>query len=192
MWILPPLDSPNATQLPVHRSQFPFTHHRVGLSVFARRSDSPPGSSAALVPGRHARFHPDAITTSPRPPCDHGSNILFRLPTSRNVSASRQSRSVQMRSMTGYGRGEIDHGGAKFTVELNSVNRKQSDLVINLPRDLGGTGTAHPPVDQRKNFARANECFRCTPQQQTGRASSLSTRSWRVPTTMPCEFCRKS
>ena len=41
-----------------------------------------------------------------------------------------------MRSMTGYGRGEIDHGGAKFTVELNSVNRKQSDLVINLPRDL--------------------------------------------------------
>lgn len=41
-----------------------------------------------------------------------------------------------MRSMTGYGRGEADHGGAKFTVELNSVNRKQSDLVINLPRDF--------------------------------------------------------
>jgi len=41
-----------------------------------------------------------------------------------------------MRSMTGYGRAEIDHGGTKFTVELNSVNRKQSDIVINLPRDL--------------------------------------------------------
>ena len=41
-----------------------------------------------------------------------------------------------MRSMTGYGRGEIDHGGAKFSVELHSVNRKQSDIVINLPRDL--------------------------------------------------------
>src|SRR5207249_12005804 len=41
-----------------------------------------------------------------------------------------------MRSMTGYGRGEIDHGGAKFSVELNSVNRKQSDIVVNLPRDL--------------------------------------------------------
>src|SRR5689334_23467724 len=41
-----------------------------------------------------------------------------------------------MRSMTGYGRGETDHEGAKFTVELNSVNRKQSDIVINLPRDL--------------------------------------------------------
>jgi uncharacterized protein (TIGR00255 family) len=38
--------------------------------------------------------------------------------------------------MTGYGRGEADHSGAKFSVELNSVNRKQSDIVINLPRDL--------------------------------------------------------
>jgi len=41
-----------------------------------------------------------------------------------------------MRSMTGYGRGEADVRGAKFSVELNSVNRKQSDIVINLPRDL--------------------------------------------------------
>ncbi len=41
-----------------------------------------------------------------------------------------------MRSMTGYGRGEIDHNGTKFSVELNSVNRKQSDIVVNLPRDL--------------------------------------------------------
>jgi uncharacterized protein (TIGR00255 family) len=38
--------------------------------------------------------------------------------------------------MTGYGRGEVDHGGLKFSVELNSVNRKQSDIVVNLPRDL--------------------------------------------------------
>ncbi|HEV2965979.1 MAG TPA: YicC/YloC family endoribonuclease, partial [Chthoniobacterales bacterium] len=41
-----------------------------------------------------------------------------------------------MRSMTGYGRGETDYSGTKFSVELNSVNRKQSDVVINLPRDL--------------------------------------------------------
>lgn len=40
--------------------------------------------------------------------------------------------------MTGYGRGETDHNGAKFSVELNSVNRKQSDIVVNLPRDLAG------------------------------------------------------
>lgn len=38
--------------------------------------------------------------------------------------------------MTGYGRGESHHGGYKFTVELNSVNRKQSDIVIDLPREL--------------------------------------------------------
>ena len=38
--------------------------------------------------------------------------------------------------MTGYGRGESDHNGVKFSVELNSVNRKQSDIVVNLPRDL--------------------------------------------------------
>ena len=38
--------------------------------------------------------------------------------------------------MTGYGRGETDHAGTKFSVELNSVNRKQSDVVINVPRDL--------------------------------------------------------
>jgi uncharacterized protein (TIGR00255 family) len=38
--------------------------------------------------------------------------------------------------MTGYGRGEADHNGTKFSVELNSVNRRQSDIVINLPRDL--------------------------------------------------------
>src|SRR5437870_7440729 len=38
--------------------------------------------------------------------------------------------------MTGYGRAEIDHNGTKFSVELNSLNRKQSDIVVNLPRDL--------------------------------------------------------
>ena len=41
-----------------------------------------------------------------------------------------------MRSMTGYGRGQSVHNGAKFTVELNSVNRKQNDVVVSLPREL--------------------------------------------------------
>jgi len=41
-----------------------------------------------------------------------------------------------MRSMTGYGRGECAKGGFKFTVELNSVNRKQSDISINIPNEL--------------------------------------------------------
>ena len=38
--------------------------------------------------------------------------------------------------MTGYGRGECARDGFKFTVELNSVNRKQSDVTINLPKEL--------------------------------------------------------
>lgn len=41
-----------------------------------------------------------------------------------------------MRSMTGYGRGQSAHNGTKYSVELNSVNRKQSDVTVNLPRDL--------------------------------------------------------
>jgi uncharacterized protein (TIGR00255 family) len=41
-----------------------------------------------------------------------------------------------MRSMTGYGRGQSISDGNKFSVELNSVNRKQSDVVVTLPREL--------------------------------------------------------
>ena len=41
-----------------------------------------------------------------------------------------------MRSMTGYGRGQSVENGSKFSVELNSVNRKQSDVVVTLPREL--------------------------------------------------------
>ncbi len=38
--------------------------------------------------------------------------------------------------MTGYGRGESERDGARISVEVNSVNRRQSDIVINLPREL--------------------------------------------------------
>jgi uncharacterized protein (TIGR00255 family) len=41
-----------------------------------------------------------------------------------------------MKSMTGYGRGECSQDGFKITVELSSVNRKQSEISINLPREL--------------------------------------------------------
>lgn len=41
-----------------------------------------------------------------------------------------------MRSMTGYGRGEAECDGAKLTVELSTVNRKQSEIAMNLPRDF--------------------------------------------------------
>lgn len=38
--------------------------------------------------------------------------------------------------MTGYGRGECARDGFKITVELSSVNRKQSEIAVNLPREL--------------------------------------------------------
>jgi uncharacterized protein (TIGR00255 family) len=38
--------------------------------------------------------------------------------------------------MTGYGRGQSGAGGTQFSVELNSVNRKQSDVTVSLPREL--------------------------------------------------------
>jgi uncharacterized protein (TIGR00255 family) len=41
-----------------------------------------------------------------------------------------------MKSMTGYGRGECARNGFKVTVELSSVNRKQSEVSVVLPREL--------------------------------------------------------
>ncbi len=38
--------------------------------------------------------------------------------------------------MTGYGRGECSQDGFKITVELSSVNRKQSEISVALPREM--------------------------------------------------------
>ena len=38
--------------------------------------------------------------------------------------------------MTGYGRGESSRNGAKFTVEISTVNRKQAELSLYIPREL--------------------------------------------------------
>jgi uncharacterized protein (TIGR00255 family) len=41
-----------------------------------------------------------------------------------------------MKSMTGYGRGDCSQDGFKVTVEVSSVNRKQAEISVNLPREL--------------------------------------------------------
>ena len=41
-----------------------------------------------------------------------------------------------MKSMTGHGRGEGVLRGSRLAVELHSVNRKQNEVVVNLPREL--------------------------------------------------------
>jgi len=38
--------------------------------------------------------------------------------------------------MTGYGRGDCARDGFNVTVELSSVNRKQAEISVNLPREL--------------------------------------------------------
>lgn len=40
-----------------------------------------------------------------------------------------------MKSMTGFGRGESVTGGWRFAIELSSVNRKQGEIVVTLPRE---------------------------------------------------------
>lgn len=41
-----------------------------------------------------------------------------------------------MKSMTGYGRGDGSQDGFKVTVEVSSVNRKQTEISVTLPREL--------------------------------------------------------
>lgn len=43
---------------------------------------------------------------------------------------------MSLKSMTGHGRGEASSGGMKVEVELSSINRKQFDVRIGLPRTL--------------------------------------------------------
>lgn len=41
-----------------------------------------------------------------------------------------------MKSMTGYGRGECSENGLKITTEVSSVNRRQAEVNVYLPREL--------------------------------------------------------
>ena len=44
--------------------------------------------------------------------------------------------SANVRSMTGYGRGEHIAEDRKFVVEMKSVNHRYNDMTIKLPRSL--------------------------------------------------------
>lgn len=41
-----------------------------------------------------------------------------------------------LRSMTGFGRGELDTESARYIIELQSINRKHLDISLNLPREF--------------------------------------------------------
>ena len=79
-----------------------------------------------------------------------------------------------MRSMTGYGRGESDVGGAKISVEINSVNRKQSDIVINLPRELSALEPrVRQAISERLARGRTNVVIAFDSSAQNGRTLAL-------------------
>jgi uncharacterized protein (TIGR00255 family) len=76
--------------------------------------------------------------------------------------------------MTGYGRGESERGGAKISVEINSVNRKQSDIVISLPRELSVLEPrVRQVVNERLARGRTNVVVAYEPGAQTVRALEL-------------------
>ncbi len=76
--------------------------------------------------------------------------------------------------MTGYGRGESDGGGAKISVEINSVNRKQSDIVVNLPRELSALEPrVRQVVGERLARGRTNVVVAFDPAAQNARTLAL-------------------
>lgn len=47
-----------------------------------------------------------------------------------------------MKSMTGFGRGECVAKGLRYAVEISTVNRRNAEIVINLPRELAALENA--------------------------------------------------
>ncbi|MDQ6861536.1 MAG: YicC family protein [Verrucomicrobiota bacterium] len=81
-----------------------------------------------------------------------------------------------MRSMTGYGRGEVDANGVKFSVELNSVNRKQSDIVINLPREFNELEPRiRQAINEKLSRGRTNATVSCANGANGTRKLALDT-----------------
>lgn len=79
-----------------------------------------------------------------------------------------------MRSMTGYGRGETEREGARVSVEVNSVNRRQSDIVINLPRELSALEPrVRQEVSERVTRGRTNVVVAYEPSANGSRNLAL-------------------
>ena len=74
-----------------------------------------------------------------------------------------------MKSMTGYGRGECAQDGFKVTVELSSVNRKQAEIAVNLPREME---TLEAPLRDlvNRHIARGRVTGRITLHASSGKA----------------------
>ena len=73
--------------------------------------------------------------------------------------------------MTGHGRGEAARDGFKVTVEISSVNRKQSEISLNLPRELDVLEAPIRDLLNRK-IARGRLTVRVTLHSSSGRESA--------------------
>ena len=89
-----------------------------------------------------------------------------------------------MRSMTGFGRGEATIGGLGCTVEIASVNRKQLELVVNLPRELGDL-ESDVRAEVMKNVSRGRVTVAIKLDGGTAQSSSL-----RVDLTLADEYLK--
>ncbi len=79
-----------------------------------------------------------------------------------------------MRSMTGYGRGESAGSGARIAVEISSVNRRQSDVVVNLPRELAALEPRiRTAIGERFTRGRTNVVVTCDTTAAAARQLSL-------------------
>ena len=76
-----------------------------------------------------------------------------------------------MKSMTGYGRGECAQDGFKVTVELSSVNRKQAEVAVNLPREME---TLEAPLREliNRHVARGRVAGRVTLHTTSGKTAA--------------------
>lgn len=77
-----------------------------------------------------------------------------------------------MKSMTGYGHGEAQDETWQVSVELTGVNRKQTDIAVNLP---GRLGDLEPDVRRRigDRISRGRINARCTLERRGTDASAL-------------------
>ena len=64
------------------------------------------------------------------------------------ISLATQGDGNMIKSMTAYGRGEVETAAQKWVVELKSLNHRFLELVLNLPRRLWASGGPPPEAHQ--------------------------------------------
>jgi A/G-specific adenine glycosylase len=79
MWMLPPLKKPPSSGQPLHRSEFPFTNHRITLNVFRQ-------TPSRLANSSRRWFSIDALDSLPLPSPHHRALVEILKTTRRGGS----------------------------------------------------------------------------------------------------------